>query len=157
MGKFIKIQRVKYRSFHWYVFWLVRSFAIREVLGANQHFSGKSVWNAVKPVLSGHSKRRPKIGFQDTDYRWMQVKSIAECSKGSILQYFRPSSSNMYHLSIRSLFWCGSNFRLSFPQGCTVSLRFPCLRFICNMVRPEFFISWLTNPPTVIFRKVGKK
>ena len=32
----------------------------------------------------------------------MQVKSIAKCSKGSILQYFRPSLS--YHLSIRSLF-----------------------------------------------------
>ena len=33
----------------------------------------------------------------------MQVKSIAECSKGSILQYFRPSLS--YHLSLRSLFY----------------------------------------------------
>ena len=32
----------------------------------------------------------------------MQVKSIAECSKGIILQYFRPSLS--YHLSKRSLF-----------------------------------------------------
>ena len=32
----------------------------------------------------------------------MQVESIAECSKGSILQYFRPSLS--YHLSFRSLF-----------------------------------------------------
>ena len=32
----------------------------------------------------------------------MQVKSIAECSKGSILQYFWPSLS--YHLSLRSLF-----------------------------------------------------
>ena len=32
----------------------------------------------------------------------MQVKSIAECSKGSIQQYFRPSLSN--HLSLRSLF-----------------------------------------------------
>ena len=32
----------------------------------------------------------------------MQVKSIAECSKGSILQYFRPSLS--YHLSLRSFF-----------------------------------------------------
>ena len=31
----------------------------------------------------------------------MHVKSIAECSKGSILQYFRPSLS--YHLSLRSL------------------------------------------------------
>ena len=26
-----------------------------------------------------------------TNYPLMQVKSIAECSKGSILQYFRPS------------------------------------------------------------------
>ena len=32
----------------------------------------------------------------------MQVKSIAECSKGSILQYFRPSLG--YHLSLRYLF-----------------------------------------------------
>ena len=55
----------------------------------------------VKPVLSGHTKRRPKLVFK-TDYRLMQVKSIAECSKGSILQYFRHSLS--YHLSLRSLF-----------------------------------------------------
>ena len=34
--------------------------------------------------------------------RLMQVKSIAECSNGSILQYFRPSLS--YHLPLRSLF-----------------------------------------------------
>ena len=32
----------------------------------------------------------------------MQVKCVAECSKGSILQYFRPSLS--YHLSLRSFF-----------------------------------------------------
>ena len=32
----------------------------------------------------------------------MQVKSIAECSKESILQYFQSSLS--YHLSLRSLF-----------------------------------------------------
>ena len=32
----------------------------------------------------------------------MQVKIIAECSKGSILQYFRPSLS--YRLSLKSLF-----------------------------------------------------
>ena len=55
----------------------------------------------VKPVLSGHSKRRPKFVFK-TNYPLMQVKSIAEFSKGSILQYFRPSLS--YHLSLRSLF-----------------------------------------------------
>ena len=57
----------------------------------------------VKPVLSGHSKRTPKIGFQHRlSLKLMQVKSIAECSKGSILQYFRPSLS--YHLPLRPLF-----------------------------------------------------
>ena len=49
----------------------------------------------VKPVLSGHSKKK-------TNYHLMQVKSIAECSNGSILQSFWPSLS--YHLLLRSLF-----------------------------------------------------
>ena len=34
----------------------------------------------VKPVLSGHSKEDQKL-VSKTDYRLMQVKSIAECSK----------------------------------------------------------------------------
>ena len=62
--------------------------------------------NTVKPVLSGHSKRRQKLVFK-TDYRLMQVKSIG---KGSILQYFRPSLS--YYLSLRSLFCLFWNGRL---------------------------------------------
>ena len=49
-----------------------------------------------RPLSKGH-----KLVF-NTNYRLMQVKSIAECSNGSILQYFRPSLS--YHLSLRSLF-----------------------------------------------------
>ena len=56
-----------------------------------------SLHYTVKPVLSSHSKNVPKIGFQ-----LMQVKSIVECSKGSILQYFRPSLS--YHFPLRPLF-----------------------------------------------------
>ena len=52
-------------------------------------------------MLNGHSQTDHKLVFK-TNYRLMQVKSIAECSKGSILQYFRPSLS--YHLSLRSLF-----------------------------------------------------
>ena len=63
-----------------------------------------------KTVLSGHSKRRQKLIFK-TDYRLMQVKSIAECSKGRILQYFRPSLS--YYLSLRSLFCLFLSDRLS--------------------------------------------
>ena len=55
-----------------------------------------------RSVLSGHSKKNnPKLVFK-TDYRLMQFKSIAECSKGSILQYFQPSLR--YHLSLTSLF-----------------------------------------------------
>ena len=51
---------------------------------------------AVKPVFIGHSKKK-------TNYLFLQVKSIAECSKGSILQSFQPSLS--YHLLLRSLFF----------------------------------------------------
>ena len=46
-------------------------------------------------------KRTPKLVF-NTNYRLMQVKSIAECSPWSILQYFRPSLS--YHFPLRHLF-----------------------------------------------------
>ena len=55
---------------------------------------------SLKPVYNGHSQKDQKMVFQ-TDYRLLQVKSIAECSKGSILQYFQPSLS--YQLSLRSL------------------------------------------------------
>ena len=62
-----------------------------------------------KPVLSGHSEILPKLVFK-TDYRLMQVKSIAESFKRSILQYFQPLLS--YHLSFRSLFGLFLNGRL---------------------------------------------
>ena len=58
---------------------------------AKEHGSATLLIHTVKPVSSGHSKRRPKLmslNVFKTDYRLMQVKSIAECSKGSILQYF---------------------------------------------------------------------
>ena len=57
--------------------------------------------DTVKTVLSGHSKRRPKLFFK-TNCHLMQIKSIAECSKGSILDYFQPSSS--YHLPLFMIF-----------------------------------------------------
>ena len=62
-----------------------------------------AVLGTVKPVLSGHPKRKQKLVFK-IDYRLMQVKFIAECSNGSILQYFRPSLS--YHLSSGSFLLC---------------------------------------------------
>ena len=48
------------------------------------------VLSTVKPVLSGHSQKDQKLVFK-TNYHLMQVKSIAEWSKWSILQNFRPS------------------------------------------------------------------
>ena len=43
--------------------------------------------NTVKPVLSGHSKiDKTKVLMANGSL--MKVESIAECSKGSILQYF---------------------------------------------------------------------
>ena len=55
----------------------------------------------VKPVLSGHSKRRPKIGFQD---RLLLNAGQKYCRmlSWSILQYISPSLS--YFLSLRPLF-----------------------------------------------------
>ena len=60
-------------------------------------------------LLMGHKEsnqtnknKRPRSKRQKIGYRLIQVKSIAECSNGSILQCFRPSFS--YHLSFRSLF-----------------------------------------------------
>ena len=61
-------------------------------------------------TFSGHSKRRSKLVFT-TNYLLMQDKSIAECSKGSILHYFLPSL--IYHLSLRSLFCLFLSGRLS--------------------------------------------
>ena len=59
-----------------------------------------------KTCLKRPLKKKTKNWFSRLNagqkYCRMQVKSIAECSKGSILQYFRPSLS--YHLSLRSLF-----------------------------------------------------
>ena len=41
----------------------------------------------MKPAYKGHSQKDQKLVFK-INYHLMQVKSIAECSKGSILQYF---------------------------------------------------------------------
>ena len=52
-------------------------------------------------VYNRHSKKDWKLFFK-TNYRLMQVKIIAECSKGSIPQYFRPSLS--YHYFVIRIF-----------------------------------------------------
>ena len=55
-----------------------------------------------KTCLKRPHKKKTKNCFLRPIFCLMQVKSIAECSKGSILQYFQPSLS--YHLPVRPLF-----------------------------------------------------
>ena len=66
-----------------------------------QGLQGSINLDTVKPVLSSHSQKDQKWVFK-TNYCLMQVKSIAECSKGNILQYFRPALS--FHMALRPLF-----------------------------------------------------
>ena len=55
----------------------------------------------VKPVISSHSKRRPKGGFQDQ--LWLNAgQKYCRMLQERILQYIRPSLT--YHLSLRPLF-----------------------------------------------------
>ena len=83
-----------------------RKWTLDEEVSEEPH--GKRIRvSTVKPVLSGHSKRRLKLVFKP-DYRLMLVKSIAECSQESILHTLNPHLSN--RLSLRPvfcLFLCG--------------------------------------------------
>ena len=62
----------------------------------------------VKPVLSGHSKI-DKTEILMTNGSLMKVKSIAECSPWSILQYFWPALSNN---------WCWKPIFGLYENGC---------------------------------------
>ena len=63
----------------------------------------KSLFLYSKTCVKGHIQKDRKLVFK-IDYCLMLVKSIAECSKWSILQCFQPSLSYMYQLSLRPLF-----------------------------------------------------
>ena len=78
-------------------------------------------------LIGHHSKRRPKLVFK-TDYRLIQVKSIAECSKRNILQYFRPSLS--YHLHIKTFVL--SSFEWPFKIGFTVFIKANKVCAVCQ-------------------------
>ena len=61
-----------------------------------------SAYKYSKTCLKRPLKKKTKIGFQ-YQVSLNAGQGIAECSKGSILQYFRPSLS--YHLSLRPLLY----------------------------------------------------
>ena len=77
----------------------------------------------VKRVLS----RTPKIVFQD-QLSLNAGQKYAECSNGSILQYFRPSLS--YHLSLRLFIL--STFEWPFYTGFTAN-SFLCEQYGTNL------------------------
>ena len=66
----------------------------------------------------------------------MKVKSIAECSMGSILQYFWPSLS--YHLSLRSVFCQFLSGHFTQDLHISISLNTSTLLFIS----PYMAMSW---------------
>ena len=54
------------------------------------------------------TQKRQNIDLNDKSGSLMKVESIAECSKGSILQYFRPAfSDNWFSKPIFGLFESG--------------------------------------------------
>ena len=77
--------------------WLHRK-AKRSILECNKSIRYPISYN--KTCVKWTRSKRQTLVLK-TDNCLMQVKSIAKCSKGSILRYFRPSLN--YHLSLRSL------------------------------------------------------
>ena len=83
-------------------------------------------------VFSDHSQKDQKW-FYKANYRLMQVKSIAECSKGSILQYFRPAFGYLVTLRPFCIFLCG---RLIQYCTCLFALHYSQTRHQMIMWRP---------------------
>ena len=80
----------------------------------------------VKPVLSGHSKRRPKLGFQDR-LSLNAGQKYCRMLRKSILQCFRTSLSSFW--SLRPLF---------------------CL-FLSGSLRPSLSSYWSLRPLFCLF------
>ena len=57
-----------------------------------------TLWAVHTTPSQGATQKDQNLVFK-TDYRLMQVKSIAECSNGSILQYFWPFVIKIFVLS----------------------------------------------------------
>ena len=89
----------------------------------------------VKPVYKGHSQRDQELVFK-TNYPLLHVKSIAECSPWSILQYFRPSLD--CHLSLRSLFCLFLSGRLR--QVLLYIIKFKKITLLYVLFRFRFFL-----------------
>ena len=63
------------------------SFSVKDFLHIKEVNIGLRLRVYSKTCVKGHSQKRPKMVFK-TSYRLMQVKSIAECSKGAFCNTF---------------------------------------------------------------------
>ena len=77
-----------------------------------------------EPVLSGHSKRTPNIGFQDR-LSLNAGQKYCRMLQRSILQYFQPKLS--YHIPLRSWFCLFLSARLR------QVLLYPCLSIVMSV------------------------
>ena len=91
-----------------------------------------------------HSQKDQNLVFK-TNYCLMQVKSIAECSKGSILQYFRPSLSYIFFIKIFAL----SIFEWPFTKCFTAVLKcYNHLNCVQKLGVFRFFFAKSQNSPS---------
>ena len=91
--------------------------------------------HTVKPVLRGHLKIDQIKVFMDNG-SLMEVESIAECSKGSILQYFWPAICDNWYW--KTIF--GVIFEWPLKTGFTVvnGLLTPCCSYLFLIRDSEF-------------------
>ena len=87
------------------IYHLIVKYTALQEQGELYHIKWRRNWTillnteTVKPVSNSHFQKDWKLVFKSNN-RLMQVKSIAECSKRSILQYFQPSLSYRFVIKI---------------------------------------------------------
>ena len=98
----------------------------------------------VKSVLSGHSKRRPNMVF-NTDYCFMQIKSIAECSSTFIKLSFviKIFVLSIFDWSLKTGFTVWSNCNINSYHARYFMYYFPPI-FIDSSYNMYLQVEWKT-------------
>ena len=120
--------------------------SLKPILNEPKHMCSKARISTVKPVLSSHTKRKPKFGFQH-QLSLNAGQKYCRMLQESILQYFQPSLS-FFHLSLRGFVL--SIFEWPLKTGFTVyGKAFPTLKDI--YVRIKFFIISSPSQKRIMF------
>ena len=113
------------------------SWFCNTVLGVFSSFSLRKRYLYSKTCVKRPLSKISQIGFHD-QLSLNASQNIAECSKGSILQYFRPSLS--YHLSLRSfcLFLSGRFTQVLLYSFTLIVFMLMCVcRCLCSSAPPS--------------------